>query len=297
MRIFLDGATGYIGSAIARALTERSHDVLAHARSADSAAALTRAGVTPLVGDLLDHDWLRDALREVDGAVHAASPNDATSADFDNAVLDVVLAEFAGSPRPYVHTGGSWIHGSGSGITESTPPTPPRIVAWRPAVLERIRAAAPEVHTSVVAPANLYGHGGGLVAMLLHGPVTNDALVYPGSDQRFANVFVDDAATLFALALENAPAGSYYLAANPMSTPMDELAGTASRLRGLGGRIAGEDAATARNRLGQIADALLLDAQVDAAHAAELGWRPTGPALIEDLTSGSYAATIERATA
>ncbi|MGH2860780.1 MAG: NAD(P)H-binding protein, partial [Solirubrobacteraceae bacterium] len=166
MAIFLTGASGYLGGAILRELHAHDHAVIAHARTAESAAALSGTGATTVaVGDLGDVGWLGGQLADVDGMVHAASPNDATSAALDNAVLTAALAVFAGSGRPYVHTGGTWIHGSGSAITEGSPVTPPLIVAWRPAVVDAVRAAADVgVRSCVIAPANLYGHARGLPA-------------------------------------------------------------------------------------------------------------------------------------
>ena len=288
MKVFLTGATGYLGGAVLTALQNAGHDVTAHIRKPESADGLP--GVRTVLGDLPDHDWLTAQLTEVDAAVHAASPNDASSAALDGAVLDAVLPAFAGTDRPYVHTAGSWIHGSGTSITEDSPFNPPPIVGWRPAVVERVRAA--DAHTVVISPANLYGHGGGLTALLVHGPVVDDALSFPGGAQHFNSVHVDDAARLYQLALESAPGGSYYLAATVDPPLISEVAAAASRLRGLDGRIVAEPESSTRDRLGPIADPLLLDQRVDISHAAELGWAPTGPSLLEELgPSGSYRAS------
>lgn len=299
MTIFLSGATGYLGGAILRELLAHGHAVVAHARTADSAVALSGIGATTVaVGDLSDAGWLGKQLAGVDGMVHAASPNDATSSALDNAVLDAVLATFAGTGRAYLHTGGTWVHGHGTAITEDSPITPPPIVAWRPAVVDRVRAAADTgVRSCVIAPANLYGHGRGLPAGILAGPTTGDdppALLFPGGPQHFPNAYVDDVAALYRLAIESAAPGSYYLAANADAPPMAEIAVAASRLRGLHGHVAGEAEQASRNRLGPLADALLLDARVDSARARhELGWRPSGPSLLDELTTGSYARTTQ----
>jgi nucleoside-diphosphate-sugar epimerase len=299
MVIFLTGASGYLGGAILRELLAHGHAVVAHARTAESAAALSEAGATSVVvAELADADWLGAQLAGVDGMVHAASPNDATSAALDNAVLDAALTAFASTGRPYVHTGGTWIHGSGIAITESSPVAAPPIVAWRPAVVDRVRAAATTgVRSCVIAPANLYGHGRGLPAGILAGPTTGDeppALVFPGGPQHFPNAHVDDVAALYRLAIESAAPGSYYLAANADAPAMAEIAAAASRLRGLDGRAVGEDRQASRRRLGPLADALLLDARVDSARARhELGWNPDGPSLLDELTTGSYARTLQ----
>jgi nucleoside-diphosphate-sugar epimerase len=292
MNLFITGGTGYLGSAVTAALLADGHKVRAHVRSVASADRLP-GGAEPVAGDLGDAAWLRARIDESDGVVHAASPNDATSGSFDAAFLDVALAALAGSDRPLVYTGGTWVHGSGDPITEQSPVNPPPMVAWRPAILQRLQTAAADgIRTVVIAPANVYGAGAGIPAMLRGAPTTagtEPALLYVGNGkQRFTNVHHDDIATLYALGVRTAPAGSYYLGANAHSPTMTELATAASRSRGLNGRIAAEPEADSRARLGLFLDSLLLDVTVDTAHARTLGWTPTGPSLIDELTDGSY---------
>ena len=86
--------------------------------------------------------WLRARIDESDGVLHAASTDDATSGIFNAAFLDVALSALAGSDRPLVYTGGTWVHGSGDPITEESPINPPPMVAWRPAILQRLQTAA-----------------------------------------------------------------------------------------------------------------------------------------------------------
>ncbi len=293
MKVFLTGGTGYVGSAVLAEVLAQGHEVVAHARSQGSAARLSQAGARPELGDLGDRAWLTEQVRGVDAVVHTASPSDATSAALDAAVLDAVLPALAGSDRPYVHTGGLWVHGSGDHLTEDSPLDPPPIVAWRPATLVRVRAAADDgVRSVVVAPANVYGAGGGLPALLLGGPTTDGdapALLHPGGGQHFSTVHVADLAALFALAMAQAPAGSYYLGAAAEAPTVQEIAEVASRVRGLEGRTAPEPEDATRARLGPLAAALLLDQQVDASRARSLGWTPSRPPLLEDLATGSYA--------
>ncbi|PZE63031.1 NAD-dependent dehydratase [Curtobacterium sp. MCPF17_001] len=288
MKVFLTGTTGYLGSAIAKQLLANGHEVLGHVRTSEAADRVSSLGIVPRLGDVLDDVWLRGELTDVDGAVHAASPNDTGSAAFDGRILDTVLDVFAGTDQRYVHTGGSWIHGSGRRLNEASPYAPPVIVAWRPAVLDRIRVAASTVHATMVAPANLYGHGGGLVALLANAPTENGQLRYPGSAQAFPNVHVDDAAALFVHVLEHDAPGPYVIAANTESVPMDTLARALSDAQGLAGQIHGDSPEEARHRLGPLADPLLLNASIDSSAARALGGAPNGPTLIDEIRSGSY---------
>ena len=292
MRVLLTGATGYLGGAVLRALVHADHDVVALVRSQDDVAVVRDRGAVATVVDVdRDGDFGREA-EKADGVIHCASPGDATSAALDGAVLDAVLPALADSGRPYLHTGGTWVHGSGT-ITEDTPLAPPPIVAWRPALNARVRAAAEDgVRSVVVAPANAYGHGGGIPALIAGGPIVSEpapTLVFPGDEQHFGNVFVDDAAAFYALALVEAPAGSYYLVANREAPTVREMAEAISRSHGLEGRVAAEPEHETRSRLSALADALLLDQRIAPDRAEGLGWQPGGPPLLEELEHGSYA--------
>ncbi len=295
MHIFLTGGTGYVGSAVLAALRARGHEVTAAVQPRSDPEAVIAAGARPAVGDLTDVAWLASQLAHVDGMVHCASPNDATSASLDRAVLDAVGRAFAGTGRVHVHTVGTWIHGSpATRVTEDTPFAPPPIVAWRPALLRSVREAAGQgIRTVALSPGNVYGSARGIPAALTHGPRSHalpPELLFPGDGaQHVSNVFRDDLADLYVLALETAPAGSYYLAANSHAPTMREVAAAASTGQGLEGRIAPEATAATHDRLGPLADALLLDQQVDSAHARALGWDPTGPSLLDELATGSYA--------
>jgi nucleoside-diphosphate-sugar epimerase len=234
MNLFVTGGTGYLGSAVTAALLADGHKLRAHARSIASVGRLP-AGVEPVAGDLGDAAWLRARIDESDCVVHAASPNDATSGSFDAAFLDVALPALAGSDRPLVYTGGIWVHGSGDPITEESPVNPPPMVAWRPAILQRLQTAAADgIRTVVIAPANVCGAG--MPAMLRGAPTTGGpgpALLYVGNGKhRFAIVHRDAIATLYALGARTVPAGSYYLGANAHSPTMTWLATAASRSRG-----------------------------------------------------------------
>ena len=292
MRVFLTGGTGFIGSAVLEELVGSGHDVTALARSEASAEKVEAAGARAVRGELTDGEVLAREAASADGVIHAASPGDATNAAVDTVVLDAVLPALAGSGKPYVHTGGTWIHGSGDDITEETLVDPPPIVAWRPVVNDRVRAAADDsVRSMVVAPGNVYGYGKGIPALLLYGPQTEGdepALLYPGRNQHFSNVYVEDIAALYVLALSEAAPGSYYLGTSGESPLVRDLVAAASHTRGLGGRVEPEASDATRERLGPIAGALLLDQQVSGQHARSLGWIPTGPSLLEEMTTGSY---------
>ena len=289
---FLTGGTGLVGSALLTALLAHGHTVHALARSDASASALEAAGATVVRGSVEDTAVLTDAARAADGFIHTAATADGKDADRDAALLDAVLPALAGSNKPYVHTSGVWVHGAGQ-IDEDTPFAPPSLTAWRLPLDARVRAAADDgVRSIVIAPGIVYGRGAGLPTVVKNGPRTDDgALVLPGSgEQRWTTVHTEDLARLYVAALTEAAPGSYYLGVNGQNPTVREIGEAASRGAGLDERTVPSTEADTEARLGALAGALDIDQQATGAKArGELGWTPTGPSLLEDLSSGSYA--------
>jgi nucleoside-diphosphate-sugar epimerase len=281
MSLLLTGATGYIGSSVLRSLVERGHSVTALVRSDEKAAQVVAAGADAVVGSITDLDLLRSLVAKSDGVIHTASPGDETSAAVDGDVVDVVIGEFAGTDRPFVHTGGIWIFGAGDDLDESSEPQPLPITGWRLGVEKTVRESS--VNTTIIAPGIVYGRGAGIPSMLF-GP-GEVHLVGDGS-QHWTTVHVDDLGVLYALAYEKAAADEYYLGTSGQNPTVRELADAAAQ----GAGVVAESVQESRDRLGEaFADALLLDQQASGAHAKEsLGWSPSGPSLVDDLASRSY---------
>lgn len=279
MNIVLTGGTGLIGSAVLRELLKAGHDVTAIARSDSSARTMRDLGASAIEGHLTDVRWLTTQLRISDGAVHVASPGDATSVEVDDAVLDAVIAAFVGRDKPFVHTGGIWVWGDNADITESDPLRPPALTGWR--VERERRLLASGVKASVIAPAVVYGHGQGIPAMIAAGPrAESGALRLVGTgDQHWTTVHVDDLADLYLAVLATAPGGGTYIGASGQNPTVREIGEAAA------GEVVADDIADTRERLGaQFADALLLDQQASGALAKKtFGWKPNRPSLLDEL--------------
>jgi nucleoside-diphosphate-sugar epimerase len=293
MDVFLTGGTGLVGSAVLLALLEEGHTVRALARSDRSARVLAGTSAIVVRGDVENPALLAEAAREADGFIHTAAAADGRDAERDAALLDAVLPALAGSGKPYVHTSGVWVHGSGA-IDEETPFAPPALTAWRLPLDARVRAAAADgVRSVVIAPGIVHGRGLGLPNVVKDGPRTDDgALLLPGSgEQHWTTVHADDLARLYVRALTDAAAGSYYLGVSGENPTVREIGEAALRGAGLDGLTAPSTDAETEARLGALAGAFLLDQQATGAKArTELGWLPTAPTLLEDLQSGSYVA-------
>ena len=206
-----------IGSAVVRKLIARGHVVLGLARSEASAAKLAGFGATPLRGDIASPEAWTGRLPQLDAVVHAACDVDSDMGAIDRRLLDYLLPALgaqANKPR-FITTGGCWLFGAtGDAIaTEETALDPLPAFAWMVPHLERV-LAAPEVDGIVIHPAMVYTADGGVFARFARDAIERDAVrVVGGEDVRWPLVHADDLATLYALALERAPARSIWIGA------------------------------------------------------------------------------------
>ncbi len=289
MTVVLTGGTGLIGSAVLRALLAAGHEVTAIVRSDASAATVSAAGASAVKGELTNTAWLRDQLAAADGAIHTASPGDATSADFDTAVVAAAVAAYDGTGKPFVHTGGIWVYGSGTDITEDTPFDPPALTSWRTSVEKRL-LDTDSLRGVVVEPGIVYGTGQGLPGLLTQPDDAGNFRLIGDGAQHWTTVSAEQIADLYLRAYENPDARGYYIGANDDQPTVRELVEAAAAAAGTGDVIA-ETADESRGRLfAPLVDALLLDQVAGIGRARkELGWQPGGAALIEEFRSGSYA--------
>jgi nucleoside-diphosphate-sugar epimerase len=289
--VALTGATGFIGSHVLTELLKNGHDVTALVRDDDQAGIVAARGAVPAVVDLYDRPAVVSLLRSVDGAVHAASPGDATSAKLDSAVVDAVIDAFAGTGNPYVHVSGVWIYGAGSAITEESPFDPPALVSWKVPIERRVLDAT-GMRGVVIVSGVAYGDGGGGIPGLLLGSPRDPAgnLIMLGTGQQhWSTVHVADVADAFRRVLENDSARGYYVIGDGSNSTVAEITDAAAVAAAAPGAVPGSDE-EARARLGDyFAQVLLLDQATTASKArTELDWSPSHPSLVEEFRRGSY---------
>jgi nucleoside-diphosphate-sugar epimerase len=291
MKMALTGATGFIGSHVLAELQKHGHEVTALVRDGDQADIVAARGASPAVVDLYDRPAVVSLLTSADGAIHTASPGDATSADLDSAVVDAVTGAFAGTGKPYLHISGMWIYGDNTSITEDSPFNAPALVSWKEPIERRV-LGAPGMRGAVIVSSVAYGDGGGGIPGLLLGSPRDDAgnLIMLGSGQQhWSTVHVADLADFFRRVLEHDTARGYYVIGNGANSTIAELTEAAAVAAGAPGAVPGSDE-EARARLGDyFAEVLLLDQGTGAARArTELGWEPSHPTLADEFRHGSY---------
>jgi len=291
MAVVLTGATGFIGSHVLADLYKHGHEVTALVRDNAQAEAVAARGATPVVVDLYDRPTVARLLGRADGAIHTASPGDATSANLDSAVADAVIDAFGGTGKPYLQISGLWIYGANPAITEASPINAPAMVAWKEPIERRVLGAT-GVRGVVIVSSVAYGDGGGGIPGLLLGSPRDDAgrLIMLGTGQQhWSTVHAADLADFFRRVLEDESAHGRYVIGNGVNPTVAELTQAAAVAAGAPGAVPGSDD-EARGRLGgYFAEVLLLDQGTDAARArAELGWYPSHPSLSDEFLHGSY---------
>lgn len=223
MKLFITGAAGYIGGSIAARLVAQGHTVRGLLRDEAKAPALLACGIEPVIGSLDDEDVLAREAREADGVVNTANADHLAS-------LQVMIAALEGSGKPLVHTSGSSVIGddargnwlSQSIFDEDTPFVVEPAKQARHALNGTVLAAAARgVRSVVVCPTLIYGVGTGLnphsiqIPFLVEQARTHGAVRVVGKGlNRWSTVHIDDLTDLYLLALEKAPAGSFYFAEN-----------------------------------------------------------------------------------
>jgi nucleoside-diphosphate-sugar epimerase len=301
MRVFLTGATGFIGSAIVKELISSGHQVLGLARSEAGAKSLIAAGAQVHRGDLENLESLRAGATASDGVIHCAFNHDFSkfeaNCEADKRAIETLGDSLADSDRPFLVTSGLALLAAGRLATEQDAPPPvsdsyPRVSETAAAAQEARGVCVsvvrlPQVHNTVKQ---------GLVSYLIAVAREKGVSAYVGEGlNRWAAVHVLDAARLYRLALEKGKARERYHAIAEEGVRARDIAEAIGR--GLNVPTVSKSPEEAAAHFGWLGAFVGLDLAASSAQTQQrLGWRPTGPGLIADLEQMHYFET-EKITA
>ena len=294
MRVFVTGATGFIGSAVVQELLDAGHHVVGLSRSQEAAAVLTAAGAEVHRGSLQDPDSLRRGAAASDGVIHtayihdfSATGNPVAAAQADGHAIEAIGQALAGSGRPLVVATGI-VHVAGRPSTEEddVPGSPAYPRVSEPVAL----AFADRVRVSVVRlPPSVHGQGDhAFVPALIAIARAKGLSAYVGDgSNRWAAVHRLDAARLFRLALESAPAGTRLNAIGDEGVPFLDIAEVIGRHLKL--PVTSISAEEAESHFGMFALFASMNVTASSVRTQQrFGWHPAHPALIPDLEQGHY---------
>ena len=294
MKVFVTGATGFIGSAIVRELLGSGHRVLGLARSEGAAAALLAAGAEVHRGDLEDLNSLRSGAKESDGVIHAGFIHDFSRfkevCEVDRQAIEAIGGALAGSDRPFIVTSGTALVSPGRLATEDIiPPFNPAFPRASEAAADAVAALGVRVSVIRLSPS-VHGEGDhhGFVPMLINIARQKGVSAYIGEGKnRWNAVHRLDAAHLYRLALENAKTGARFHGAAEEEITFKSIAESIGRHLNI--PVVTKSPEEAADHFGWFAGFAAIDCPASSKITREqLNWRPVQSTLLADMESGIY---------
>ena len=303
MRIFLTGATGYIGSAVLDALLRAGHQVTALVRTPQAAESLSTRGVVPVLGDLKTVKSYRTAADGFDAYVHTAADSTEKREEIDRRAIDVLLSAATARAKTaataFVYTSGIWVLGSDAQpLTETAQPNPGPLLGWRPSHEDMVlKAAGGNLRTSVIRPGIVYGGSRGIVSDLLKNAVNGLIRVIGNGENHWPLIYDRDLADLYLRAATRENASGIYHANDEADETVNTIVEGIVHHFSMPPDVRHVPLDEARKKMGAYADALAMDQRVRSVRARELGWAPAlhsvsanVPRLLEEFRRGKERA-------
>jgi len=286
MRIFLTGATGYIGAAVLDALIRAGHDVTALVRNNEKARRVANRGAHPVIGNLNDLQSFRASAEAQDGYVHAAYDSSAAGGPaIELAALEALIAAAkrprTGTASPakrfIIYTSGVWILGQApQPIAEDAVIDPIKISAFRPAHEKLVLdAATDQLRTMVVRPGVVYGGGSGMIGDIFKAASNGLVRVIGDGNNHWPLVYDRDLGDLYARLASNPDASGVFHANDEGDERVNDIVAAIKPYLPVKPDVRYVPIEEARAKMGGFADALALDQVVRSPRARALGWTPT----------------------
>jgi nucleoside-diphosphate-sugar epimerase len=287
VRIFVTGASGYIGIAVVQVLTRAGHEVTGLYTNPEKEGILRFWGAEPLKGGLENPSAWEEFAAEHDAIVHIGMSRSPNAPETDRRVVEAMLsaAQLKGLTKSFIYTSGVWVLGDthGKNTDESSASAhPAELVEWRPVVGEMVlNVRSDDLATAVIRPGLVYGGKAGIVSMLFESASKDGAAWCIGDGQNhWSLVYLADLAQLYRLVIEKPARGIFHGVDNhPLKAV--EIAKAASRAAGKNTAVKSLPLAEARKQWGLMADALLLDQNVVSRRSHDLGWKPSHSSFLK----------------
>ncbi len=288
MKVFITGATGYVGFNVASAFRRAGHEVWGLARSEEKARMLSQNEIHPVIGSMQKPESYEKTAEECSVLVHAAADMSGDTVELDRRTVETFLrASKAGArPKTVIYTSGVWVHGNTGDrlVDETAPLSPAKLVAWRPGH-ERMVLEADGIRGIVIRPGCVYGRQGSLTNSWFEGAYTERALKVIGDGtNRWSMVHVDDLALGYVRAAESWLEGEIFNICDSSRSTVTEMALAAARAAGYTGKIQYIPLEEAAKTMGPFAECLALDQHVDRTKAMRLlYWIPRHQSFVDGI--------------
>jgi nucleoside-diphosphate-sugar epimerase len=279
MRVFVTGASGYIGHAVAKAFRAKGHHVYGLVRSQEDAHLLSLDEIWPVMGDLDQPETYQTVLENSEVAVQCAFDGAEKGIERDAKSIEIIIEAFEKSslPRTFIYTSGIWIYGSQGYklVDESTAVNPIDITKWRPAHEEKVlQAATANLKTVVLRPGCVYGNVGGLTNILFTSTQNGTVQMIGQGGNRWPMVHVQDLAYAYVSAAEKELSGVILNVVDDSSATVKEMAEAIARSAGIEGKIQSISYEEAQKQMGDLVQGLTIDLQVNNSRIKRLlGWQ------------------------
>lgn len=280
MRVFVTGASGYIGHAVAKAFRNKGHTVFGLVRSEEDKHLLSLNEIWPVEGNLAQPESYQAILEEVEVAVHCAfDPSSDKGVEYDAKTIETILKTFSRStlPRSFIYTSGVWVYGSQKHkiVDESMSLHPLEIVNWRPAHEEKVlKATAPHLKTVVMRPGHVYGGVGGLINLMFTSTQNGEVLIIEEGKNYWPLIHLQDLAHAYVSAVEKELTHVVLNVVDDSTPTMREIAEAIARVAQLEGRLKSISIEEGHKLFGPLIQGLAVDLTVSNSRIKRLlGWQ------------------------